>query len=77
MKKVGSFRYSNLVWKSDKHKRMARPDVEMVRIKEKNGSAVCILACRNFEFNVLVRDVFLMVIHSGDLCVISHGGRNI
>lgn len=43
---------------------MARPDVEMIRIKGEKGLAIFIHACRHFEFKVLMRDIFLLVIHS-------------
>ena len=52
------------VWEGDEHERVARPNVEVIRIKQGYRSTVLITACRHFKFNIFMRNIFLLVIHS-------------
>lgn len=52
------------VWQSNEHEGVARPYVEMIRIKEEGRIAVLVVSCRHFKFNILMRNIFLLKIHS-------------
>jgi len=52
------------VWQCNEHEGMARPYVEVIRIKEEGRTAVLVVSCRHFKFNILVRYIFLLKIHS-------------
>jgi hypothetical protein len=54
---------SDFVRKSDEHECMAWPYVEMVLIEQESWVPIPISACRHFQFNVLIRYVYLLVIH--------------
>lgn len=49
---------------------MARPYVEVIRIKEEDRIAVVVVSCRHFKFNILMRNIFLLKIHSKEKMII-------
>ena len=55
------------VWKRDEHKRVARPNVKVIRIKQEYRLAMLVTACRHFKFNIFMRNIFLLEIHSRGL----------
>jgi len=58
------------VWQCDEHEGMARPNVEVIRIKEEDRIAVVVVSCRHFKFNILMRNIFLLKIHSKEKMII-------
>lgn len=52
------------VWKGDQHEGLTGPDVQMVRIQEEDRLTISISACRHFQFDIFIFDVFLEIIHS-------------
>jgi hypothetical protein len=52
------------VWERNQHERMPRPYMQVIRIQKECRIAICVRACRQFEFKVLMGDIFLMVVHS-------------
>ena len=57
----------HFVWESDEHKGVARPNVKVIRIKQEYRLAMLATACRHFKFNIFVRNIFLLEIHSSCL----------
>ena len=56
-----------LVWEGDKHERMSRPDVQMIRIHFEGGSASRVYRRGHTEFYIFVGDVLLLEIHPAEV----------
>lgn len=52
------------VWEGNEHEGVARPNVEVIRIKQEYRLTMLVTACRHFKFNIFVRNIFLLEIHS-------------
>jgi hypothetical protein len=53
----------DFVRKSYEHEGMAWPYMKVTVIEKKDGVPIAILACRHLQFDVLMWDVFLMIVH--------------
>lgn len=65
-------RTAYLVWKGDKHERMSRPDVQVVRVHFEGGSPSRVCTCGHTEFHVFMGDVLLLEIHAANAAVSAH-----
>ena len=54
---------TNFIRKCNEHESMAWPDVEVIPIEQERWVSETILPCGHFEFNVLMGNVFLVIIH--------------
>jgi hypothetical protein len=61
------------VWESDEHEGVARPNVEVIRIKQEPRLTMLVVACRHFKFNILMGNIFLLEIHSTGLESVAAG----
>lgn len=56
---------------------MPGPNMEVIWVKEEAWLSISVSPCRNFELHIIVRYIFLLVIHSkglrlGDMLAISN-----